>query len=120
MKRIIRVLLVLGCLWSATGCSNFWTNYYSLEPGLANTQNVRKMLGKPFVKGQGKWIYFPKKNDIQYLELYFDKDGILLAKVRYNPRQEPPPAPDGTIKTKEVFGKVPPFTPGSSTHIETK
>jgi hypothetical protein len=126
MRRSAAVLMVVCVAVLASGCSNFWANYYAIQPGITNSQQVEKMLGKPFVKGEGKWVIEPPKTkegkEMQFVEVYFDEKGVVVGAKRTNPKMEPPPSlSDGELTKEEIMGTIPPMPAGKqTTDIQTK
>ena len=125
MKRGAVLLAVVCVSILVSGCSNFWANYYAIQPGITTQQQVEKMLGKA-LKGEGKWKIDPPRTkegkEIQYVEVYFDEKGVVLGAKRTNPLLEPPPSmADGELKKEEIMGTIPPMpTFKQTTRIQTK
>jgi len=116
-----KVLLLVCLAFSLAGCNNFWVNYYSIEPGLTTRQQVRDLLGKPFVEAPdgSKYVYdSPQsrdKGETQSMEIYFNDAGVVVARVRTNPALDPPDPLDGSQRRRdEIVGKVPEFGPNKA------
>ena len=118
MKRAIAVSAIAVTIMLC-GCANFWTNYYAIQPGTTTATQVEKLLGEPYVKGDGEWVVRPPKTkegkEVQYINIYFDENGIVTGAKRVNPAKEPPMSPDGTLNREETMGTIPGITANKQT-----
>ena len=66
-----------------------------------------------------EWVVRPPKTkegkEVQYINIYFDENGIVTGAKRVNPAKEPPMSPDGTLNREETMGTIPGITANKQT-----